>query len=202
MNKVHDHKFKLDLQYFNDGFDPSTLSPEIMAWVDRQRTQASQTAYQNATEKLKKDDNFINDIRKQLEDEAKLSAEEKLRIERDKLESERKSIAMEKNTVKALRKLVSEGITQEDAEEILGMLVTSDETETMERVDKYVTKFNRLLDARLTAEKAELLKGMTQPSSTSTSNEMTQAKFDEMTYTQQMKFAQEHPVLYAKFANK
>ena len=59
------------------------LTPELQAYIDQERTKASKSAYANAEKKLRKDANFINDIRHAIEEEARLSGEEKLAKERE-----------------------------------------------------------------------------------------------------------------------
>ncbi len=90
--------------------------------LDRERTQASETARTKAEKDLRKS------IREELENEANLSAEEKVKAERDKLLEERKKFNEER--VKAI--YTDANISEDELSPLLE-LVTDDAEKSIER---------------------------------------------------------------------
>lgn len=144
-------------------FDPSTLTDDARAYVDQERTRASQTAYENARKKLMNDTDFVGSIRSQLEEESRLSVEEKLKKERELLELDRKNLLLDKNRFTTQSKLLNSGLTQDQVDSFLPFLLTDDATKTEENTTNFLNVFKNTLDSQLSDAKNQLLNGMPKP---------------------------------------
>ena len=103
--------------------------------VDKERNQASDTARANAEKKLRAD--LTKEIKEQLEREASLTAEEKLKAEREALQAER--LAFNKERVKNI--YTSSGVFDENEVVLFADLITED-------YEKSVEKANAIVEAR------------------------------------------------------
>lgn len=79
---------------------------------------------------------FTPEIRKKLEKEAKMTAEQKLQSKIDELEKDKKVLAIDKNKTKAERLFVARGISESAYSELLNFIVDEDEEVTLERTNK------------------------------------------------------------------
>lgn len=75
---------------------------------------------------------FTPEIRKQLEKEAKMTAEQKLQSRIDELEEDKKALAIDKNRTRAERLFVAKGISENAYTELLNFIVDEDEEITLE----------------------------------------------------------------------
>lgn len=134
-------------------FDPSTLSEDALAYInselDRARTQASKTARKNALKEASDDPEVVASIRERIEEEARMSAEERLEKQRQVFEKEKQEIeqsklelAKEHNRFNAKSALLEKGVPAEDIDYYCDLLVTADAEATTERVNSFVEKFN------------------------------------------------------------
>lgn len=78
---------------------------------------------------------FIPEIRKQLEKEAKMTAEQKLQSRIDDLEKDKKALAIDKNKTKAERLFVAKGISESAYTELLNFIVDENEEITLNRTN-------------------------------------------------------------------
>lgn len=78
---------------------------------------------------------FTPEIRKQLEKEAKMTAEQKLQSKIDELEKDKKALAIDKNRTKAERLFVAKGISENAYTELLNFIVDENEGITLERTN-------------------------------------------------------------------
>lgn len=103
--------------------------------VDKERNQASDTARANAEKKLRSD--LTKEIKEQLEREASLTAEEKIKAEREALQAER--LAFNKERVKNV--YTSSGVFDDGEVELFADLITED-------YEKSLAKANAIVEAR------------------------------------------------------
>lgn len=85
-----------------------------------------------------------DEIRKQLEEEAKLSAEEKLKAEKEEFEKYKQSETVKIIRAKAQAKLENKGFTEKEVEFILNT-VNSDEESSLKNVDTLVEERTKFL---------------------------------------------------------
>lgn len=138
-------------------FDPNNLPPDVAAFVDRARSEASKTARKNALKDAATDPDIVASIRKQLEQEANMGAEERVAREREALERREAEIARKENSITATAALVGQGIDRETATELVGFLTTADETSTNANVEAFTKAFTASVEAKVEAVKNELL---------------------------------------------
>lgn len=112
---------KGEIEFDENGFQ-SGLDAEISRAVDK---------YANGKGK--------DEIRKQLEEEAKLTAEEKLKAEREKFEQYRREETVKLVQAKAKAKLEGKGFTEKEMSFILSN-VGNDEESDMAKIDELVTE--------------------------------------------------------------
>lgn len=116
---------KGEIEFDESGFQ-SSLDSEISRAVDK---------YANGKGK--------DEIRKKLEEEAKLSAEEKLKAEKEEFEKYKLQTKIEINQAKAKAKLENKGFTEKEVEFLLST-VNDDEEKSLSNIDVLVeerTKF-------------------------------------------------------------
>lgn len=117
-----DGKVKIDEKAFQSEFDS-----EIHKAVET-----------NKNGKLK------DEIRKELEEEAKLSAEEKLKKEKEEFEAFKKQSMVELNQTKAKAKLEGKGFSDKEIEFILKTV--SDEDDSLSTLDDLITERGTLIE--------------------------------------------------------
>lgn len=78
---------------------------------------------------------FTPEIRKKLEKEAKMTAEQKLQSRIDDLEKDKKALAIDKSRTKAERLFVAKGISESAYSELLNFIVDEDEEITLDRTN-------------------------------------------------------------------
>lgn len=105
-------------------------------------------------------------IRAQLEAEANMTAEQKLQADKDALELEKKSLAVEKNKLKAVGLFVAKGIAESEYTELLEMAVTDDETVSLSRAQKILDTIEKAANEKIKAA----MKDVKKPSSVSESS--------------------------------
>ena len=143
--------------------DSVEITPEIQKIIDRRVTEASKTAYNNAYEKLQKDASFIDSIKTQLEEEAKLSAEEKLAVERKKLEADKLANACARNELLVAKKLAPLGLDDDTTNFLIKTLVTSDEKATTTKTDSFVEMLEKIVSAKVESEMKATANNITKP---------------------------------------
>lgn len=143
------------------------ITPEIQKIIDRKVTEASKTAYNNAYEKalnnLKGDTDFINGIKSELEEEAKLSAQEKIDKEREILKKEREALDRDKNQTLVLGKLSGFNLNEEQQEFLTNLLVGSDAKTTNSNADLFIQYFNEVMENKIEAKMKETADNITKP---------------------------------------
>lgn len=131
---------------------------------------------------------------------AKMSEEERAKQEQLEREAatqeELKQLRAERNVANYKSALMSKGIgmDEETASAFAAALNAGETDKVFEALRKFVTAHDKALN-----EKA-LLDNPTLPGGGSTEHVMTQEEFDDMSYTDTVRFKNEHPDLYEKFA--
>ena len=139
------------------------LTPELQAYIDQERTKASKSAYANAEKKLRKDKEFVGSIRSQLEEEARLTGEEKLAKERELFAQEQAQFKRQRNQFQVERVLGGAGFEAEQIEKFSKFLVHEDEEQTLTQVNDFLTTYRSTFEQQLAVQKKELLKATPTP---------------------------------------
>lgn len=137
---------------------------EIQADIDRERTRAARTAAKNALRDAEAD--FNERLQAALEEErAKLEADEqgKLEIERKAIEKARTELAAERKTLKATKKLVSAGFSDEEVETLMPMFVAVDDKSLDAAIDNFVKISEARVKHQVDRVKESLLDNATPP---------------------------------------
>ncbi len=107
-----------------------------------------QQALKTHEEKLK--GKLTPEIRKQLEAEANMTAEQKYQAQLDQLAADKKALAKEKNRIKAESLLVSKGVTDESARAtMLDSVVGEDEAESLQRAQALVDAIEKATNEKI-----------------------------------------------------
>ncbi len=144
-------------------FDPSTLSEEAKQWfekekqseIDRRVTGAVKTATERVKQETAKE--LRESIRKELEDEATLSAEEKVKRDRELLAQEMTALKKDSNAFLVKKELITYGFDDEAIEKLTSLVVTDDKDVTLSKLKELTDTFNSTLTARVEKEKLSLL---------------------------------------------
>lgn len=156
-------------------FDPNTLSPEAKAWVDRQRTQASQTARANARKELLKDESFLNEIRQSMQPQVQHSVEEQMQ---GQITALNKRLANSEVT----RILQSANIPTEQMATYVELFATEDIDTSIQNATNFVSAFNTSLQTFKQMQQQQAIQSMPTPQTASTSvseQQALQARLDE-----------------------
>lgn len=156
-------------------FDVNNLPPEFARYVDQQRTQASQTARQNARTELMNDETFLNEMRGNLQPEVQKTVQEQMA---DTL----RDLNLERSTLKVESILSKAGINEEDIPTCLKMLVSENIDESVEKANAYVSTVSKLVEGALTKKQQEELQTMTTPqinTNSVTEQDRLQSLYDE-----------------------
>lgn len=137
------------------------LPEDVRKYIDRERTKASQTAREKAKRDALKDPEVQQAIKAQLEEEARLTAEEK--VARTLAE-----VARRENALDAREKLQKAGIIGEQLHTILDLVVSDDKVATLEKTDSFISTFTAMVDSATEAKTRELIKGTPKPKSSTT----------------------------------
>lgn len=159
-------------------FDPSTLSPEALRWVDQQRTQASQTARRN----LMKDESFLSEVRNSMlpgvQQQAQHTVEERITTLENSLK--RANEMTSRARVEAI--LAPLGLADQARDIYVDMFATEDITSSIEKANSFVTAFNQSLDSKITQQTQQAMNTMPTPMSQTPVSEATtmQDAFDKL----------------------
>lgn len=138
-------------------FDPANLPPEIQKLIDKERTQASKTARANALKDAAKDPQIQAQVRAALEEEARMTADERVAAKERELEQKAIDLAVKQNRVTVESLLITSGIEKASAVELATALATDDEKISTKKAEAFVASFNAAVDAKVDALKNELL---------------------------------------------
>ncbi len=148
-----------------ESFDPTTLPKEALEWFAKEKERYADSrvtgAVKKATDRVKSE--MANDaelrakIRQEVEYEATLTAEDKVRIEREKVEAELKHLKKESNAFLVKKELISYGFDDTAIERLAGLVVTDDKDTTMAKLKELTDTFKSTLTAQVEKEKLSLL---------------------------------------------
>lgn len=138
-------------------FDPANLPPEFLSMLDKERTQASKTARANALKDAAKDPQIQAQVRASLEEEARMTADERVALKERELEQKAIDLAVRQNRVTVESLLITNGIEKESAVELATALSTEDEKVSAKKAEAFVASFNAAVNAKVDALKNELL---------------------------------------------
>ena len=113
-----------------------------------------QQALKTHEEKLK--GKLTPEIRKQLEKEANMTAEQKDQEQLKQLEDEKKSVAKEKVRVKVESLFSSKGISEEDRQPMLDAVVDDDEEESTKRAKALIASIENAANEKVKAQMAKV----------------------------------------------
>ena len=156
-------------------FDPSTLSPEAMAWVDRQRTQASQTARANARKDLMKDESFLAEVRNTMQPQVQRTVEEQTN---EKITSLTRRLAA--SEVKSV--LTAGGIPADKIQECVDMFAGDDIDESVRKASNFVSMLTTSVQSMVDAQQQQAVRNMPTPQTSATSvseQQALQSRLDE-----------------------
>ena len=137
---------------------------EIQADIDRERTKASRTARTNALKETQSE--MEERIREAIElERTKLEADEqgKLEIERKAIEKAQAELAAERKTLKATKKLVSAGFSDEEVETLLPTFIAVDDKSLDSAVDNFIKVSEARVKHQVDSVKETLLDNATPP---------------------------------------
>lgn len=163
------------IQTINNPFDPSTLSAEALAWVDRQRTQASQTARANARKDLLKDEKFLNEVRSNMQPQVQQTVEQQM-------QAQMSAMSKRLSTSEVSRILTNGGIPNNQLDAYVEMFASEDIDSSIQRATNFVSTFNTTLQSMRDVQQQQAIQNMTTPhtSSVSVSEQQTlQSRLDE-----------------------
>lgn len=140
-------------------------------------------------------------VKKQLKElqEKSMTDEEKLQAELEKAIESQQQYAKELAKLRAKEIFVEAGLTEEDYEPLLEMVVTGDEETTKTHAKNMVKVIEAQKSATEASVKAELLKNTRKPPAGNGGGEVTKEQFKKMNLIEKQKFAKENPELYKQF---
>lgn len=182
----------IDLSFIED----EALREQVKGVTDKMFTQAQlDKRINDAVQKQIRDNKAIEaEIRKQIEEEAKMTAEEKANQILEEAQRTKAEALTLQNRVSALDKCVAAGMSKEDAEPILALLVNGDAEASMKNVDVYLQQFQNL-----TAKAAQAAAGNIPKPKQGGNEVVTKEDFKKMSYQQQFDFKRDNPELAAEF---
>lgn len=137
--------------------DPDNLPADVQAIIDRERTKASQTARANALKDAAKDPKIQAQVRAALEEEARMTADERVAQKERELEQKQLEIDVRRNTLTVESMLIGDGIEKESAIALAAALATADEKLSTKQAEAFIASFRTAVDTQVTALKNELL---------------------------------------------
>jgi len=140
-------------------------------------------------------------VKKQLKElqEKSMTDEEKLQAELEKAIESQQRYAKELAKLRAKEIFVEAGLTEEDYEPLLEVVVTDDEETTKTYAENMVKVIEAQKAATEASVKAELLKNTRKPPAGNGGSEITKEQFKKMSLIEKQKFAKENPELYKEF---
>lgn len=191
--------------------DLTKLSQEVQDYIkelqsdtDRRINAVMQKTRQEAMEALKADPNFVanvqKDIRAQIELEAKMTAEDKQKAILEKAELALKNARVRENTALAREEFSKKGITKDEYEDFMSMLVDEDDAKTIEKVNKWSEMFQKSVNAKLEQEKAKIKKNEVIPEKNGNTN-VKSTNIEDYTMVQLNTMMKEEPERYRQIVD-
>lgn len=133
-------------------------------------------------------------IRKQIEEEAKLNAEEKAKKILEQAEAKEKELTIRENTSTIVDKFIAAGIAKDDIAELLPVIVTEDLEASTKRAESFITMQNNM-----TTKLKETLANQQPDPHKGGEKTVTKEVFDKMTISEMVAFKAENPDLAKQF---
>lgn len=143
-------------------FDVNNLPPEFASYLDQQRTQASNTARNNARNELMQDPAFLKEVQATVTPKVQQTLEEQM-------EANLRDSRIERATAKVERLLSNAKVSDEDIPTYLSMLVSDDIEGSVEKATSFVSTFNKTLESALSEKQQKAMQTMTTPQTNATS---------------------------------
>jgi len=168
-------------------FDPSTLSDDVKRYLDKERTRASQTARANALKEAVNDPTIVKTIGEKLQQEANKSVEERI-LEREKAISRRENKLMARDILSPC------GISGEELENMLDIIVVDDAELTKAHAKTAMESILKVANASVQKTLASQMSSLNPPPKALGA---TSKAFKDMTYLEQLDFKKRDPSGYA-----
>lgn len=156
--------------------------------LDREINKVSQKLHKEERELAEK-------LRKEIEEESRLNAEEKAQKIMEQTQEREKILAKRENRFEALTKLTENGIDPKEVSEMIDLLVTEDKHTTDERVATYL----KTVEGMKEKLKEDIIKANPDPTKGKNENIVDKAKFDGMSYAEKLEFKEKSPELFTKY---
>lgn len=174
-------------------YSQDELDRQVQREVDRRVESGIQTAIKNQREKLKKE----------IEDEMNLSADElaqrKLDEKMAEIKEKEAEIATRTNRVNAIEKLTSEKVPKTYYEKLLGNLISPDGEATMSNIDAMIEVYSSTKKSLEEQIRSELANINPPAGGGGGSKAITKEDFDAMPFNKKVEFKQTNPEEFAKF---
>jgi len=140
-------------------------------------------------------------VKKQLKElqEKSMTDEEKLQAELEKAIESQQQYTKELAKLRAKEIFVEAGLSEEDYEPLLEVVVTGDEETTKTHAKNMVNVIEAQKVATEASVKAELLKKTRKPPAGKGKGEVTKEQFKKMNLIEKQRFASENPEVYKEF---
>lgn len=139
-------------------FDINNLPKEFVSYLDRERHRASETARKNAKKELASNEEFINSIKKSMQEEVEQTFEEKTN-------SQISSLQKRLSESEVARVLSQGGISNDDLETYTKMFATEDIDSSVQMASAFVSSLNNTINARLAEATKKATQNMATPQS-------------------------------------
>lgn len=184
LNKIEDETLRKEIESELEKIKSENVGKDFtQADIDREVNKVSQKLHLDEKEMERK-------IRQAIEDEAKLSAEEKASARLKEVEAKEVALRIRENTIEANAQLIKAGIDVNLSSDIIEALVSDDSEVTNKRIESFIKTHTATEDAI----KQKLMSGTPAPGGEG-GNDLTvnKEKFDEMSVADKIKFKEEHP---------
>lgn len=187
-SKIENEELRAELEAEFDKLSNSDLK-FTQADIDREINKVSQKLHKEERELKEK-------LRKEVEAESKLDADEKAQIMLNQVKEREKELAKRENRIDALAKMAEKGIDPKEISEMIDLLVTEDKTTTEDRVSKYL----KTVDSMKEQLKEQIIKNIPDPNKGGGSGgTVDKAKFNAMSYAEKLEFKEKNPDLFTQF---
>jgi len=125
-------------------------------------------------------------------------AKEQLSAQQAELDRRAKEIQIKQSKLTAVEKLTSAGLTKDQYEDFMDILVKDDEEATVATVDKFVSKIKSMETSIESKVKESLTKVKPPESGNHNKGEVTKETFAKMTYEQKLELKKDNPELFTQ----
>ena len=137
-------------------------------------------------------------IRQQIEEEARLTAEQKAEKIKSQAEEILKAARMKENRFNAMSQCIEAGIDKDTIDSMLDFFITDDIDITNQNVEKFIKSHTAMQNAI----RKDMMKQTPDPQEGDKSKSVTKEDFDNMSMSDQIAFREAHPELASQFMGK